>query len=140
MPPLPCVPSCPGAYAAAPAVRCAQEGSNLISDLGFGPWKKANEEFIARFEETYILTDYRIRGATLRVLRAFPRPFQVFAVDARGGSECIASQATRPTYADLERMLAALGDRSIANADWATRLRSEIAFNIDSAKPPPPQE
>merc|ERR1719235_1163404 len=26
----------------------------VISDLGFGPWKKRNEEFIAGFEKAYI--------------------------------------------------------------------------------------
>ena len=54
--------------------------------------------------------------------------------------ERIASQAQKPTFADLERALSAMGSRSIANADWATRLRSEITFNVESAKPPPPQK
>ena len=31
-------------------IRTNDDGSNLISDLGFGPWKKKNEEFLAQFE------------------------------------------------------------------------------------------
>ena len=116
------------------------EGANLINDLGFGPWKAANEAFIARFEETYSLRELRIRGQVLRVLRAYPRPWQVFVLDGRGGTECIGTQAAKPTYEDLERLLAGLGARSIANADWATRLRSELVFNKESAAPPPPQK
>ena len=116
------------------------EGTNLIDDLGFGPWRQANLDFIAKFEQTYSLQEYRIRGQTLRVLRAFPGAWQIFVLDGRGGVERIASQAQKPTFADLERALSAMGSRSIANADWATRLRSEITFNVESAKPPPPQK
>lgn len=116
------------------------EGANLISDLGFGPWKAANEAFIARFEETYSYREVRIRGQVLRVLRAFPKPWQVFCLDGRGGVECIAATAEKPTYAALERMLTGLGSRSIANADWATRLQSEFRFVQDTLKPPPPQK
>jgi hypothetical protein len=116
------------------------EGTNLINDLGFGPWKAANEAFIARFEETFSYREVRIRGQVLRVLRGYPRPWQVFALDGRGGVECIATQAAKPSYKDLERIVAALGDRSIANASWDVRLQSEMRFNVESAKPPPPQE
>ena len=76
----------------------------------------------------------------MRVLRAYPGPWQTFVLDGRGGVERIATQETKPTFQDLERALSAMGSRSIANADWATRLRSEITFNVESAKPPPPQE
>ena len=115
------------------------EGANLIDDLGFGPWRQANVDFIARFEETYSLKEYRIRGQTMRVLRAYPGPWQTFVLDGRGGVERISTLETKPVFADLERALSAMGSRSIANADWATRLRSEIYFNVESAKPPPPQ-
>jgi hypothetical protein len=116
------------------------EGTNLIDDLGFGPWRQANLDFIDKFEQTYSLQEYRIRGQTLRVLRAFPGAWQIWVLDGRGGVERIASQDAKPTFADLERALSAMGSRSIANADWATRLRSEITFNVESAKPPPPQK
>jgi hypothetical protein len=116
------------------------EGANLISDLGIGPWRAANEAFIAKFEETYSYREVRIRGQVIRVLRAYPRPWQVFVLDGRGGVECIAAQAAKPSYKELEAMIGALGAKSIANADWATRLQSELRFNQETLKPPPPQE
>lgn len=37
-----------------------QTEGNLVSELGFGPWRKANEEFIATFENSYQLYEQRI--------------------------------------------------------------------------------
>lgn len=37
-----------------------QTEGNLVSELGFGPWRKANEEFIATFKRSYQLYEQRI--------------------------------------------------------------------------------
>lgn len=115
-------------------------GGNLINDFGIGPWRASAEAFVARFKHAYSYRELRIRGQTLRVLFAYPGPWQVFALDGAGGVERIATADAEPSFADLEAMVAALGGRSIANADWATRLRSELLFSVNSAKPPPPQK
>jgi hypothetical protein len=36
-------------------LRLQTEG-NLVSELGFGPWRKANEDFLATFERSYQVT------------------------------------------------------------------------------------
>jgi hypothetical protein len=44
---------------------CLQTEGNLVSELGFGPWRKANEDFLATFERSYQVT-----AATLRNVAA----------------------------------------------------------------------
>merc|ERR1711988_697784 len=57
----------------------------VISDLGFGPWKKANEEFIASFDLTYVQRQLRIKGQQVQLLKSYPCPeWQVFAVSPDG--------------------------------------------------------
>ena len=40
----------------------------VVSDFGFGPWKRSAEEFVASFQDTYVLKTYRINGDTVRWL------------------------------------------------------------------------
>ena len=37
---------------------------NIVSDFGFGPWRKRNEEFVAKFKAVYSLTEQRIGAAS----------------------------------------------------------------------------
>lgn len=88
--------------------------------------------FANSIPETYSLRKLRIRGQDLRVLRAHPGHFTVYALGLDGITrtiEPILSTPKRPTYAEIEAAIAALGKRSIANADITTRLRSEFTFN-----------
>ena len=39
---------------------------NLVSDFGIGPWRRRNEEFVASFEQTYVLKQMRISGDNIR--------------------------------------------------------------------------
>jgi hypothetical protein len=61
-------------------IRTNNDGSNLISDLGIGPWKKKNEEFLAQFEQVYWLSEQRIQGETVRLLKSYQQPWQLFVL------------------------------------------------------------
>lgn len=39
---------------------------NLVSDFGIGPWRRRSEEFVASFEQTYMLKQMRISGDNIR--------------------------------------------------------------------------
>lgn len=113
--------------------------SNFISDFGVGPWRTANEAFVAKFVETFSLRESRIRGQEVRVLRCFPSDYTVFALLAPGQTQVLGSFPERPTFAQLDALVTGLGAASIANASVADRLRAELIFNKESAAPPPPQ-
>ena len=107
------------------------------SDFGWG--LLVNRQllgFANSLEETFAVRRMRIRGQDLRVVRAYPSEHAVYALGLDGQRdlvECIGVTPQRPTYAQIEAMLGALGKRSISNADISTRLKSEFAFNKDSA-------
>jgi predicted aconitase with swiveling domain len=44
---------CTSACIVARASCVLQTEGNLVSELGFGPWRKANEDFLATFERSY---------------------------------------------------------------------------------------
>uniref|UniRef100_A0A383VL88 DUF1995 domain-containing protein n=1 Tax=Tetradesmus obliquus TaxID=3088 RepID=A0A383VL88_TETOB len=93
---------------------------NLVSELGFGPWRKANEDFLATFERSYQLYEQRIgapssvdlrtgtryaSGAVLRVLRSFPGSWTVHVVSADGASQAVGGTANKPTYKEVEGLV-----------------------------------
>ena len=105
------------------------------TDFGWGLF--VNREllgFAGSLEETFAVRRMRVRGQDLRVVRAYPSEYAVYALGLDGQRdlvECIGITPQRPTYAAIELMLGGLGKRSISNADITTRLRSEFAFNKD---------
>ena len=113
-------------------------------DFGWGPFTNTPlKSFAQSLSETFSLRPLRIRGQDMRILRAYPSPYVVFALGIDGErekSEAIGSTPERPTYSEVEALLGRLGSRSIANADLATRLRYEVAFNKDTLAPPPPPQ
>jgi len=111
--------------------------SNFVSDFGIGPWKAANEAFVAKFVETFSLRESRIRGQEVRILRSFPSDYTVFAL-LGSETQVLGTFPERPSFAQLDLLVTAMGAASIANASVADRLRAEIIFNKDSAGPPPP--
>lgn len=75
---------------------------NLVSEFGIGPWRKANEEFVATFEPSYQLFEQRIgapssinmannsryaSGGVVRVLRAYPGQYEVHVMASNGASQ-----------------------------------------------------
>lgn len=90
---------------------------NIVSDFGFGPWRKKAEDFVAKFVPTYRLTEQRIgaastldpatgdymgNGGVARLLQVFPAKYQVFSIGQDGSSACIMQVAAEPTYKELE--------------------------------------
>jgi hypothetical protein len=43
---------------------------NVVSDFGIGPWRRRNEDFVASFEQTYVLKQMRISGDNIRCVLA----------------------------------------------------------------------
>jgi len=106
----------------------------VISDLGFGPWKRRNEEFIATFTPAYTLQRLRIKGEAVVLVRSYGGPWQVFSVPRGGGeAELVATAEERPEYWALEETLSKR-EGSMAAADWVTRAKAELEFNTESLK------
>lgn len=42
------------------------QGGNLVNDFGVGPWRRRSEDFVASFQEVYILKQMRISGDNVR--------------------------------------------------------------------------
>jgi hypothetical protein len=58
----------------------------VVSDFGFGPWRRQAEEFVDTFETTYTLIEQRVgeasnvtssSGGVVRILKCFPGDWQV---------------------------------------------------------------
>jgi len=90
---------------------------NIVSDFGFGPWRKRNEDFVAKFDAVYSLTEQRIGaastldpatgdymglGGVARILSCGTGQHQVFALGKDGSAECIATFPAPPEYKQLE--------------------------------------
>ena len=120
-------------------IRTNDDGSNLISDLGFGPWKKKNEEFLAQFEMVYWLSEQRIQGETVRLLKSYQQPWQLFVLTEMTADmepECVQTFEKRPTYKELEKLLMSR-EGSVAAMSIIDRVKREAQFNATSvaAKP-----
>eukprot|EP00250_Pteridium_aquilinum_P034650 c7880_g1_i1 orf=136-1098(-) len=109
------------------------QGGQVISDFGFGAQRKSREEFVASFNTVYYLKQLRILGEDVRVLKCYPGNWQVFVVDSRGSSDCIAVEEDRPSYNKLQDLLRSR-EGSKAGQNWFGRLLGELKFNQDSLK------
>lgn len=94
----------------------------VISDFGFGPWRKRAEDFLATFERSDSLVETRIgnpgsidtatgerfvNGGVVRVLRAYPGAYDVHCVIADGTSAFLTTADARPGYKELEAAITA---------------------------------
>ncbi|KAG1655004.1 hypothetical protein FOA52_008824 [Chlamydomonas sp. UWO 241] len=95
----------------------------LVSEFGIGPWRKANEEFLATFEQSYFLVEQRIGapssvnlasggryedGGVVRTQRAFPGPFESHLMAPNGVSQALGAfpvSGGRPTYNQLDALI-----------------------------------
>ncbi|KAI7838107.1 hypothetical protein COHA_008115 [Chlorella ohadii] len=89
----------------------------VISDFGFGPWRKAADDFLATFEPSYALKEKRIgspgtvdaatgtrfvSGGVIRLLRRYPGPWEAHAMAANGSSQFLEDSQGEPNYKDLD--------------------------------------
>lgn len=102
------------------------------------PGQRGDAALAAQCVDTFSLESTRIRGQTLRVLRAFPSGWRVFAVSPSSSGNAAEPEAelaelpAAPAPGQLERLVTAMGAASPANADLRTRLAAEMAFNTTS--------
>ena len=74
--------------------------------------EKKNEEFLASFELTYWISEQRIQGETVRLLKSYPHPWQLFVLTIwllLRGPECIKTFDEKPSYKELESLLVSRG-------------------------------
>ncbi|GMH33790.1 hypothetical protein BSKO_01624 [Bryopsis sp. KO-2023] len=96
------------------------DSGQVISDFGFGPWKKAADDFLNTFENTYLLTEQRIgspgsidpvtgqrfiTGGVLRVLLSYPSQYEVYAMATNGANQYLSTFDHKPTYQELDQLL-----------------------------------
>ena len=120
-------------------IRTNNDGSNLISDLGIGPWKKKNEEFLAQFEMVYWLSEQRIQGETVRLLKSYQQPWQLYVLTemtADSEPECVQTFDERPSYQELEKLLMSR-EGSVAAMSIIDRVKREAQFNPTSVSSKP---
>ncbi len=60
---------------------------NLVNDFGIGPWRRRSEDFVASFEEVYILKQMRIAGDNVRCAT-------VCTKHATAGTACLVCSTT----------------------------------------------
>ena len=91
------------------------ESGQVISDFGFGPWKRAADDFLNTFTPVFTLQERRVGaastvapdgralglGGVARLLRAAPHGWSIFAMGGDGSAACVRVQPTEPTYAEL---------------------------------------
>ena len=97
-----------------------REAGQVISDFGIGPWKKQALDFLGTFLPTYVLKEKRIgspgtingatgmrftTGGVIRVLKVFPKEFDLFAMSADGSSQLLDTSVEEPTYQQLDAMI-----------------------------------
>lgn len=121
-------------------IRTNDDGSNLISDLGFGPWKRKNEQFLAQFELAYWVSEQRIEGETVRLLKAWPYPWQVYVLTDMDSNntepDCIKTFEEKPSYKELKSLLVSR-EGSVAAMSIIDRVKREAQFNATSVSKPP---
>ena len=90
----------------------------IVSDFGFGPWKKKADDFLATFEKSYTLEEQRIGapsslsfqdgkrysdGGVVRILRKFPAPQHVaFVMAVDGTHQAVGQFNSFPSYNQLD--------------------------------------
>jgi len=115
---------------------------NLVSEFGIGPWRKANEEFVATFEPTYSLYEQRIgapssinmasgtryaTGGVVRVQRCFPGPYEVHVMAPNGVSQAVGAfplSGGKPTYNALDALIVAARQAKLEIFDVARKASS----------------
>lgn len=120
-----------------------RSSGQIISDFGFGPWKRQAEEFLNTFESTYILLEQRIgeasnvvgggSGGVVRLLKCFPEDWHVYLMAWDGTSDLIGLTSEQPTYKELEKLV----EEARKNIPWKGAPR--MLGGSEPAPPPLPK-
>lgn len=110
----------------------------VISDFGPFPWvRKAAEEFIGGFTETYTLAQLRINGDDVFLIYSYGLGWQVnVASGMTSQTEVVLQQDTRPSYKEIEALLRSL-PWTMSSKPLLERVQSEAAFIQRTLEPPP---
>lgn len=88
-----------------------RNSGQVVSDFGFGPWRRQAEEFVNSFEIVYTLTEQRVgeasnvtssSGGVVRILKCYPGSWQVHLMLLDGKSEVVGVFPSQPTYKAVE--------------------------------------
>jgi len=97
-----------------------RNSGQIVSDFGFGPWKKKADDFLATFETTFSLTESRIGapsslslqdgrrysdGGVVRVMRNFPEDYRAYVMAVDGAYQEIGRYVEPPTYDQLDKAI-----------------------------------
>jgi len=99
-----------------------KNSGQIVSDFGFGPWKRKADEFLNTFKNTYTLSELRIGapsslslqdgkrysdGGVVRVVRSYPGPHLAFVMAVDGASQAIATfeEGSFPSYGELDQAI-----------------------------------
>ena len=91
-----------------------RSGSNLISDLGIGPWKKKNEEFLAQLRWCIGCPNSASRArpcAPPEVVPAAVAALRAHEMTADSKDRHVQTFDERPSYQELEKLLMSRRDR-----------------------------
>jgi len=114
--------------------------SNVVSDFGFFPWqKKAAEDYLANFEETFYFRSTRVDSENLRIYKAYPGRYTVFSVDDRGEGRYLGDDEARVPYPKLKQ-LAASFEGSRAAMGIIDRMYAEADYLQKTMAAPPAQD
>ncbi|MCO5610430.1 hypothetical protein L7F22_064667 [Adiantum nelumboides] len=116
-----------------------RSSGQIVSDFGFGPWRRHAEEFLNSFEPPYVLLEQRIgeasnvvagsSGGVVRLLKCFSEDWHVYLMAGDGTSDLIGWQPRQPTYKELESLV----QEARKTIPWKASPRM-----LGGSEPPPP--
>mmetsp|Transcript_18207 Transcript_18207/g.23989 ORF Transcript_18207/g.23989 Transcript_18207/m.23989 type:complete len:320 (-) Transcript_18207:148-1107(-) len=99
-----------------------------VGDFGFFGRRNA-EDFLQDFEISYHLQSYLVNGRSARLLRRYPDPWQLFAIDEKTGENTIlTSFEVKPSYQEIEQAI----DEKLGRLSVAERIQQSAGFLKDN--------
>mmetsp|Transcript_21527 Transcript_21527/g.32036 ORF Transcript_21527/g.32036 Transcript_21527/m.32036 type:complete len:382 (-) Transcript_21527:168-1313(-) len=111
-----------------------KNSGQIVSDFGFGPWKKKADNFLETFLDVYSLVEQRVGapsslsltdgkrysdGGVVRTLRSFPDEYTTFVMAVDGASQEILRQNSMPDYGQISDAIAEGRKQNLEIFDYA---------------------
>mmetsp|Transcript_44583 Transcript_44583/g.71662 ORF Transcript_44583/g.71662 Transcript_44583/m.71662 type:complete len:313 (+) Transcript_44583:147-1085(+) len=80
-------------------------GANVFSDFGWGSQKDKAEKLLKTFEFTYSFEQRKQGGANIKLLRSYPKSWEVLITEDDQQFDVIGKADQRPSYKDVDLML-----------------------------------